>query len=142
MQRRYIGQLVSVAAFAFAAATVAQAQDIKLGFNGDLSASPSAQSGQASVLGMQAAIEDINAAGGVLGKKLTLVIRDDTSQPPRSIQNMSELIDNEKVVAVLGPTNSGNALAWKHIPNQKKNPSIGCIGSATDITKPMSASAD
>jgi branched-chain amino acid transport system substrate-binding protein len=126
----------------FAIAAAAQAQDIKLGYNGDLSASPSAQSGQAAVLGMQAAIDDINAAGGVLGKKLTLVVRDDTSQPPKSIQNMSDLIDNEKVVAVFGPTNSGNAMAWKHIPNQKKIPVIGNVGSGTDITKPMSAGAD
>jgi branched-chain amino acid transport system substrate-binding protein len=125
-----------------ALAATACAQDIKLGYNGDLSASPSAQSGQAAVLGMQAAIDDINAAGGVLGKKLTLVVRDDTSQPPKSIQNMSDLIDNEKVVAVFGPTNSGNAMAWKHIPNQKKIPVIGNVGSGTDITKPMSAGAD
>jgi branched-chain amino acid transport system substrate-binding protein len=55
---------------------------------------------------------------------------------------MSDLIDNEKVVAVLGPTNSGNALAWKHIPNQKHIPVMGCIGSGTDITKPLNASAD
>ncbi|MBD2750830.1 ABC transporter substrate-binding protein [Microvirga sp. BT688] len=127
---------------ALAMSSAAFAQEIKIGFNGDLSASPSAQSGQAGVLGIQAAIEDINAAGGVLGRKLTLVVRDDLSQPPKSIQNMSDLIDNEKVVAVLGPTNSGNALAWKHIPNQKKNPSIGCIGSATDITKPATANAE
>jgi branched-chain amino acid transport system substrate-binding protein len=124
------------------AAAAASAQDIKLGFNGDLSASPSAQSGKAGVLGIEAAIADINAAGGVLGRKLTLVIRDDQSQPPKSIQNMSDLIDNEKVVAVFGPTNSGNALAWRHIPNQKKVISMGMIGSGTDITKPMSAGAD
>jgi branched-chain amino acid transport system substrate-binding protein len=55
------------------------------------------QSGQAAVLGMQAALEDINAAGGVLGKKLTLVVRDDTSQSPKSIQNMSDPIDNERL---------------------------------------------
>lgn len=122
---------------AMAVATGASAQEIKLGFNGDLSASPSAQSGQAGVLGIQAAIEDINASGGVLGQKLTLVVRDDLSQPPKSIQNMSDLIDSEKVAAVFGPTNSGNALAWKHIPNQRKNPSLGCVGSATDITKAM-----
>jgi branched-chain amino acid transport system substrate-binding protein len=125
-----------------AIASAAYAQDIKLGYNGDLSASPSAQSGQAAVLGMQAAIADINAAGGVLGKKLTLIVRDDTSAPPKSIQNMSDLIDNEKVVAVFGPTNSGNAMAWKHIPNQKKVPVIGNVGSGTDITKPMAAGAD
>lgn len=120
----------------------AQAQEIKLGFNGDLSASPSAQSGAAGVLGIQAAIEDINAAGGVLGRKLRLVIRDDQSQPPKSIQNMSDLVDNEKVVTVFGPTNSGNAMAWKHIPNQKKVVSMGMIGGGTDITKPMSPGAD
>ncbi len=55
--------LGSVLAFSSAA----YAQDIKVGFNGDLSASPSAQSGQAAVLGIRAAIEDVNAAGGVLG---------------------------------------------------------------------------
>ena len=127
---------------AIGSAGFSQAQDIKLGFNGDLSASPSAQSGKAGVIGIQAAIDDINAAGGVLGRKLTLVIRDDQSQPPKSIQNMSDLIDNEKVVAVFGPTNSGNALAWKHIPNQKKIVSMGMIGSGTDITKPMAPGAD
>ncbi|PZW37743.1 amino acid/amide ABC transporter substrate-binding protein (HAAT family) [Humitalea rosea] len=111
------------------------AEDIKLGFNGDLSASPSAQSGRAAVVGIQAAMADLAREGGVLGRPLTLTIRDDLSQPPKSIQNMSDLIDNEKVVAVFGPTNSGNALAWKHIPNQKHIPVMGCIGSATDITK-------
>lgn len=132
--------------FAAAALTAvsagASAEDIKLGFNGDLSASPSAQSGLAAVLGMEAAIADINAAGGVLGHKLVLVTRDDVSQPPKSIQNMSDLIDNEKVVMVFGPTNSGNAMAWKQIPNQKKIPVIGNVGSGTDITKPMSPGAD
>ena len=129
-------------ALALASALGVHAQDIKLGFNGDLSASPSAQSGRAGVIGIEAAIEDINAAGGVLGRKLVLVSRDDQSQPPKSIQNMSDLIDNEKVVAVFGPTNSGNALAWRHIPNQKKVPTMGMIGSGTDITKPMSPGAD
>jgi len=132
-----------IAAVAFTALSLgASAQDIKLGYNGDLSASPSAQSGQAAVLGMEAAIADINATGGVLGKKLSLITRDDVSQPPKSIQNMSDLVDNEKVVAVFGPTNSGNAMAWKHIANQKKIPVLGNVGSGTDITKPMSPGAD
>ncbi|MGF6985249.1 branched-chain amino acid transport system substrate-binding protein [Paraburkholderia atlantica] len=124
------------------AVSAAGAEEIKVGFNGDLSASPSAQSGQAAVLGMQAAIDDVNAAGGVLGKKLTLVQRDDVSAPPKSIQNMTDLIDNEGVVAVFGPTNSGNAMAWKHIVDQKKIPVIDNVSSGTDITKPMSPGAD
>lgn len=140
LTRIYRG-LIAVAAWT-AFATGALAQDIKIGYNGDLSASPSAQSGLAAVLGMEAAIADINASGGILGRKLTLVTRDDVSQPPKSIQNMSELIDNEKVVTVFGPTNSGNALAWKHIANQKKIPVIGNVASGTDITKPMAPGAD
>lgn len=139
--KRLCAGLLAAAAIT-AVSTGVSAQDIKLGYNGDLSASPSAQSGQAAVIGMEAAIADINAAGGVLGRKLTLVTRDDVSAPPKSIQNMSELIDNEKVVAVFGPTNSGNAMAWKHIANQKKIPVLGNVGSGTDITKPMSPGAD
>ncbi|MDI1269953.1 MAG: ABC transporter substrate-binding protein [Polaromonas sp.] len=133
--------LLTVAALS-AVSVGASAQDIKLGYNGDLSASPSAQSGHAAVLGMEAAIADINAAGGLLGRKLMLVTRDDTSAPPKSIQNMSDLIDNEKVAAVFGPTNSGNAMAWKHIANQKKTPVIGNVASGTDITKAMSPGAE
>ena len=139
--KRLCAGLLAAAAIT-AVSTGVSAQDIKLGYNGDLSASPSAQSGQAAVIGMEAAIADINAAGGVLGRKLTLVTRDDVSAPPKSIQNMSELIDNDKVVAVFGPTNSGNAMAWKHIANQKKIPVLGNVGSGTDITKPMSPGAD
>jgi len=120
----------------------AQEGDILLGFNGDLSASPAAESAQAGVKGLQAAIDDVNAGGGVLGRKLSLIIRDDLSQPPKSIQNMSDLIDNQKVVAVFGPTNSGNAMAWRHIPNQKRIPVINSLSTGTEITKPISAGAD
>jgi branched-chain amino acid transport system substrate-binding protein len=126
-RRPYAGLLPAVALATFSIGALAQ--DIKLGYNGDLSASPSAQSGQAAVIGMEAAIADVNSAGGLLGRKLVLITRDDTSAPPRSIQNMSDLIDNEKVAAVFGPTNSGNAMAWKHVANQKKVPVLGKVAS-------------
>ena len=48
---------------------------------------------------------------------------------------MTELIDSEKVAVVVGPTNSGNALAWLHIAQQKKVPVIVPVATATDITK-------
>ncbi|MGO4714106.1 ABC transporter substrate-binding protein [Bradyrhizobium sp. 2TAF24] len=118
------------------------AEPIRIGFNSDLSASPSAQSSQHALLGFDAAIADINKQGGVLGRPLELVVRDDVAQPPKAIQNMSDLIDGEKVVAVMGPTNSGNALAWKHIPNARKIPVITVLGTATGITQPMAPGAD
>lgn len=133
---------VMVALTALAATSVHAADPIKIGFNSDMSASPSAQSSIVARLGFNAAIEDINARGGVLGRPLELVVRDDVSQPPKAISNMSELIDSEKVVAVMGPTNSGNALAWRHIPNARKIPVITVMGTATPITLPMSPGAD
>ena len=113
----------------------AQAQDIKIGFNADQSGTAAAELGQAARHGFELAVDDINKAGGVLGRKLVAVVRDDTGAPPKSIQNMGELIDSEKVAAVIGPTNSGNALAWLHIPQQKKIPVIVPVATATDITR-------
>ena len=40
----------------------------------------------------------------MLGRKLALIVRDDLAQPPKAIQNVAELIDNEKVAGLFGPT--------------------------------------
>jgi branched-chain amino acid transport system substrate-binding protein len=111
-----------------------QAQDIKIAYNGDMSGTAAAELGLAARWGFEAAIEDINKKGGLLGRKVIGVIRDDLGTPPKSIQNMTELIDNEKVVGVIGPANSGNALAWLHIPQNAKIPVIGATATATEIT--------
>lgn len=113
---------------------VADTGPIKIGYNADQSATGAAELGLSGRYGFEAAIADINEAGGVLGRTLVGVIRDDTGAPPRSIQNMNELIDSEKVAAVVGPTNSGNALAWLHIPQQKKVPTISHVATATEMT--------
>ena len=126
--------LVSAALCAASAGT-ALAQDIKFGFNADQSGTAAAELGMAARHGFELAIDDINKAGGLLGKKVIPVVRDDTGTPPKSIQNMTELSDSEKVAVVVGPTNSGNALAWLHLPQQKKVPVIVPVATATDITK-------
>jgi len=116
------------------ASAAAYAQDIKIGYTADQSASGVAELGIAGRWGFEAAIEDINKAGGIMGRKVVGVIRDDQGTPPKAIQNMTELIDSEKVHAVVGPANSGNALAWLHLPQQKKSPVVVPIGTATEIT--------
>jgi branched-chain amino acid transport system substrate-binding protein len=133
LPRSFFNTVVGLTAtFALGAVT---AQEIKIGYNSDQSGSGAAEHGLSGRFGFEAAIEDLNKNGGLLGRKVVGVIRDDTGQPPKSIQNMNELIDNEKVVAVVGPTNSGNALAWLHIPQQKKVPVISHVATATEITK-------
>jgi len=127
--------VIAAAAFTSFASSSVLAQDIRIGFNADQSGTGAAELGVAARHGFDLAIEDLNKGGGVLGKRVVGIVRDDTGQPPKSIQNMAELIDSEKVVAVIGPTNSGNALAWLHIPQQKKIPVIVPVATATDITK-------
>ena len=135
MHKTLIGAVKAIAVAAtLTVGAAAFAQDIKIGFNADQSASGVAELGIASRWGFEAAIEDINKAGGIMGRKLVGVIRDDLGTPPKSIQNMTELIDNEKVSAVVGPANSGNALAWLHIPQQKKIPVVVPIATGTEIT--------
>lgn len=131
----FVRTLMAAAALVTLAASPVRAQDIRLGFNADQSGTGAAELGIAARHGFDLAIEDLNKAGGLLGRKVVGVVRDDTGAPPKSIQNMNELIDSEKVVAVVGPTNSGNALAWLHIPQQKKIPVIVPVATATDITK-------
>ena len=132
--RRAFGALLA-SAILMASTAHAEQDAIKIGYNGDQSATAGAELGLAGRYGVEAAIEDINAKGGLLGRKLVAVVRDDLASPPKSIQNMNELIDNEKVAAVVGPTNSGTALAWLHIPQQKKVPVFSHIATATEITE-------
>lgn len=99
----------------------AQAQDIKIGYTADQSASGVAELGISGRWGFEAAIEDINKAGGIMGRKLVGVVRDDQGTPPKAIQTVQELIDSEKVSGIVGPANSGNALAWLHIPQQRRS---------------------
>ena len=131
--RRTLTALLVTTGMVLALPAFAQ-NEIKIGYNADQSASGAAELGLSGLYGFQAAIDDLNAQGGVLGRQVVGVVRDDAGAPPKSIQNMNELIDNEKVAAVVGPTNSGNALAWLHIPQQKKVPVISHVATATDIT--------
>lgn len=117
------------------AATLAAAQDeIKIGYNSDMSATGSADFGVSALAGARYAAEELNSAGGVLGKKVVIVARDDAGSPPKAIQNTNELINDQKVHALLGGVNSGNMLAWIHIPQQKKIPTLSPSATATEIT--------
>lgn len=116
------------------ASGAALADDIKIGFNSDMSATGSADFGISALAGARQAADELNAAGGVLGKKVVIVERDDVGAPPKAIQNTNELVDNVKVNAMLGGVNSGNMLAWLHLVQQKKIPTISPVATATDIT--------
>jgi branched-chain amino acid transport system substrate-binding protein len=110
------------------------AQDIKIGLVAALTGQ-SAQSGEAITRGLTLAIDELNAKGGILGKKVVLVRRDDESSPPKGLAAARELISNEKVAALFGGIDSPVSLAIVPVANKEKVPFMGVWAAATNITK-------
>ena len=95
----------------------------------------SAKSGEAIVRGLSIAIDEINAKGGVLGKKLELVVRDDESNPAKGLVAARELAQREKVVALFGGLDTPVSLAIVPFANQAKIPFMGVWAAGTPITR-------
>ena len=70
--------------------------------------------------GMQLALEEINAAGGVAGRKLELVVRDDGGTPGDAVRVAEELLAREKVNLLMGTFASNVGLAVANLANQRK----------------------
>lgn len=70
--------------------------------------------------GWQLAVEEINAGGGVLGRKLDVISRDDGGKPEDAVRTASELVGNEKVALLAGTFLSNVGLAVADFANQNK----------------------
>src|SRR5574342_1216228 len=70
--------------------------------------------------GMELAVEEINAAGGVAGRKLELVVRDDGGNPGDAVRVAEELLSREKVNVLMGTFASNVGLAVANLANQRK----------------------
>src|ERR671934_260804 len=121
---------------ALAAALPAFAQEpIKIGLVTALSGQ-SARAGEALTRGLQVAIDEINAKGGVLkGRKLELLRRDDESIPAKGVIAARELWFKEKVAVLFGGLDSPVALAIVPIANDNKLPFMDPWAAGTPITK-------
>jgi branched-chain amino acid transport system substrate-binding protein len=106
---------------------------IKIGFVGALSGI-SAKSGEAITRGLEIAIDEVNGKGGVLGRKLVLVKRDDESNPAKGQIAARELIQNEKVAVIFGGIDTPVAMAIVPIANKEKVPYVGTWAAGTPIT--------
>ncbi|HEY9079325.1 ABC transporter substrate-binding protein [Magnetovibrio sp.] len=89
-----------------------------IGLNADMS-SASAESGEAIRRGMVVAIDEINAAGGILGKPLRLKIRDHRGNPARGIDNIDAFGAEDDVIAVMGGLHTPVSMA--ELPNVQRH---------------------
>ena len=110
-------RIFTIAAAALFTTSVYAADEIKVGVTGPYTGGSSSM-GVSMRDGVRLATKEINAAGGVGGKKLVLIERDDEAKNERGVQIAQELINNEKVVATLGFINTGVALASQRFYGQ------------------------
>ncbi|TKT70183.1 ethanolamine utilization protein EutN [Afipia massiliensis] len=110
------------------------ADPIKIGLVTALSGQ-SARAGEALTRGATIAIEEINAKGGVLGRPLELVRRDDESNPAKGLIAARELIQREKVAALIGGLDTPVALAIVPFVNNAKMPFVVPWAAGTAITQ-------
>src|ERR1700734_661341 len=104
--RRHIlaGSAAGAAALAsgLARPAIAASDPIRIGFLPALTG-PSSSTGVAINRGTLLAIDEINAAGGVNGRKIELISRDTQSDPTKAVNAVAELIGRQKVSVMWGP---------------------------------------
>jgi branched-chain amino acid transport system substrate-binding protein len=127
--------VLAVALSAVGPALAQSKEPVKIGLSAAVSGG-SAASGEAIKRGIQIAIDEINAKGGVLGgRKLELVIRDDEGNPQKGVTIARELVEREKVAAVFGGLHTTVALAQVPVWQELKTPYMGAWAAGTNITR-------
>jgi branched-chain amino acid transport system substrate-binding protein len=83
--------------------------------------------GQAEHDAVQMAVEEINAAGGVLGKTIELIVYDNKTRPEDTVNAARRLIEEDKVCAIIGPNGSGMHIAAATIIDKSGVSQIGTL---------------
>ena len=97
---------------------------------------PSSALGQGMRQGILAAFAEINAKGGVYGRKLHLVSRDDGYDPDRSVVQTTKLIEEDNIFALIGAVGTPTAIATVPISSARNVPFIGRFTGAEFLRAP------
>jgi len=124
----------ALGAAAFAVSLSGQADTIKVGFNVPLTGFAAAD-GKSARIGAELAVEQVNAAGGINGKNIELVIYDDQASPKESAPLAAKLITQDEVVAGISGSYSGATRAAATIYQENGTPYISAYAVHPDITR-------
>jgi branched-chain amino acid transport system substrate-binding protein len=134
MSRRFTAALAASLALAMPLGAAAQST-IKIGFPMILSG-PGALFGEPTVKGAQMLVDEVNARGGVTGKKLQLVVRDTKGNADEAVRVTRELILRENVDFVVGTLTSAEGPAVSPIAKENKIVFIAPITKTDQLTAP------
>jgi branched-chain amino acid transport system substrate-binding protein len=108
--------------------------EILIGEYGSLTGT-TATFGQSTDHAIQMAFDEINAAGGLLGKKVRVLVEDDQSKPEEAATAVTKLINQNHVVAMLGEVSSSRSLAAAPICQANKVPMISPSSTNPRVTQ-------
>jgi len=107
---------------------------IKVGVYGDLTGQTSSF-GQSTKNGSQMAADEINAAGGINGRQIQLVIEDDQGEPGKAATVVGKLVNQDQVRALIGEVASSNSLAAAPTAQEAKVPMISPSSTNPKVTQ-------
>ena len=84
----------------------------------------------------QMLVDKINAQGGVLGQKLELIIKDSSGSPEKAVSFAKQLIEEDKVLAIIGPSTSGETMQIKKLCEENQMILVSCAA-ADAIVNPL-----
>ncbi len=111
-----------------------EADVIKIGEYGSMTGT-TADFGITTHNGVEMAINEINEQGGILGKKIKLILQDDRSDPAEARTAVTRLIELDKVVAIIGEVASSRSLAAGAVCQQKKIPMVTPSSTNPQVTE-------
>ena len=111
----------------------AAADEIRIGGNVEMTGGV-ANYGNQALSGMKLAFKQVNESGGVLGKKINLILADNKSEPAEAANATTKLITQDKVSIVMGPIVSSNVLATAQIAEDNKVLVMTPTGTSEKIT--------
>ncbi len=133
---RFFKHVFSLALITLSATTFhARAQDLVIGQVASLSGTNGADLGLGLQLGLRLAVEKANAAGGINGKKLRLVSKDDKYVPDDTVRLTKELIEQDKPIALAGYRGTANTIALikSNALTDAKIPLVGTLTGALEV---------
>jgi branched-chain amino acid transport system substrate-binding protein len=112
---------------------LAIADVVKIGLNYPKTG-PYSHQGLMQLRAAEIAVDEINSAGGILGKRIELVIRDSQSKVDVTVNNVNEMIDKEKVVMLFGGSASNVAIAGAEAARKKDRIYFGTLSYSNETT--------
>ncbi|HEX3112808.1 MAG TPA: ABC transporter substrate-binding protein, partial [Candidatus Eisenbacteria bacterium] len=123
-----------VAAIALMAGCAKQSNEIVIGEYGSLTGT-TATFGISSKNGIELYLDNLNAAGGIGGTKVKVIVEDDQSKPEEAATAVNKLVDQDGVIAVLGEVASSRSMAAAPICQQSGVPMISPSSTNPKVTE-------